>query len=317
VQKIVLVTGGAGFIGSHLTDKLSEGGYEVIVIDDFSGGTKKNLKSDPEIIRTAAGDPMVAEKLTGLEGGKISAAFHLATNTNIDSSLEKTTQQSAAEISNTLNFVQLCVTFGITRFVFASATHVYGPSISPLVTENDVGVPVNAYGTAKLACEHFLHNIELMSGGDIVTRSFFPISLRFANVYGPRQNATGEAGAIADICRSMVEGKPPVLYGNGKQAGDFIYIADAVSALVAAMNNRITGTCNISSASAVQSAAIYKSLKRTSKCELHPQYLPFPDVRQADGRYDNSKAAKILSWAPTINLKLGLASTFAWFEKSN
>lgn len=232
----VLVTGGAGFIGSHLVDALLARGHDVTVVDDLSTGRRSNIHSDARFVEGDLRDPKVGEALAN-EGFDLLS--HQAAQMNVRHSVSDPAWDADVNIVGGLRFVEALVRGGLRNIVFASSGGaVYGEPVSVPQKEDDPAAPVSPYGCAKLAFEHYLHYYA--SVHDVRT-----VALRYANVYGPRQNEHGEAGVVAIWAKRLLQNETIFVNGSGCQTRDFIYVDDVVAANVAAIESSRSGIFNV------------------------------------------------------------------------
>ena len=220
----IIVTGGAGFIGSHLTDKLIEKGERVVVIDNLSTGSRENLNPKAVFYKANIED---AEISNIFEKENPSAVFHFAAQINLRSSIDDPIRDAKTNILGSLNVLENCSKYGVKKVVFSSTGGaMYGAAKIP-TAETALANPSSPYGIAKLSVEYYLQYY-------LKSLKLPFVVLRFANVYGPRQNHKGEAGVVAIFCNAMINGKQPIIFGSGKQTRDFVYVGDAVESAVLA-----------------------------------------------------------------------------------
>lgn len=309
----VLVTGGAGFIGSNLVHALVSGGHEVGVIDDLSTGHADNLHPYAWF-RTL--DILDSEMPAAVMEFAPEVVVHLAAQASVSESLRDPERDWAVNAEGTAAVARAARAAGAKRMISASSAAVYGepdPTMLPLA-ESAPKAPANPYGESKLAAEGMLAEALADSGVDHAC-------FRFSNVYGPRQDAAGEGGVVALFCAHMHAQRPPVVYGTGMQTRDFIYVGDVVGAIVSALvaegplahEGPDGASYNISTGSEVTVQQLLMTLRQTS------QYLGGTDQRPArEGDVDRSslcptKAAKAFGWRAHQTLELGLAITWQWF----
>jgi len=290
VQKRTIVSGGCGFIGSHLTDRLIELGHEVTVIDDLSTGKKENLNPKVNFLQW----DISTMKEDWLGKGSIDYIFHLAALPSVPFSIEHPTKTHRVNINGTYNILKIAKDIGIKKVIFASSSSVYGDQELPY-RETAIPHPISPYAFHKLVGEGYMRLFNEVYG-------LPTISLRFFNVYGKRADPDSEYSlVIAKFLKLKKEGKPLTIYGNGEQARDFTYVDDVVNACILAMEkpveNEIINVCNGESVSINKLADLIGGEK---------QYLPERkgDVKNTLG--DNKKARNLLDWKPKISLEEGL-----------
>ena len=300
-----LVTGGAGFIGSHLVDRLIKGGHKVVVVDNLSTGKKENLDQKVKFYKIDICNPKISQIF---KKERPEVVFHYAAQIDVRKSVENPIEDAQVNILGSLNLLENCKKYKVKKIIFASTGGaIYGDADIVPTPEDYLEFPLSPYGIAKLTVEKYLNYYYQVFGLPY-------ISLRLANVYGPRQNSKGEAGVIAIFCDKMLLGKQPVINGSGLQTRDFIYVDDVVEANILAMKSRKTGIFNIGTAEETNINTIFRKLKELtgSKCkEIHGQEKLGEQERSC---LDYSKAKKELGWKPQYNLEKGLEQTVKWFR---
>lgn len=306
--KKILVTGGAGFIGSHVVDKLLEKGNKVVVIDNLSTGLKGNLNPQAKLYRIDIGSPGVSRIF---EKEKPDVVFHFAAQINVRKSLEDPKEDAKTNILGSLNILDNCRGYKVKKIIFSSTGGaMYGDADIIPTPETYLEKPASPYGIAKLTVEKYLYYYERAFGIPFAV-------LRFANVYGPRQNSRGEAGVIAIFCDKMLSDNKPVIYDSGKQTRDFIFIDDIVRANLMAFEKNKTGIFNIGTGEETDINTIFKKLKKlnNSNCrEIHEVSKLTEPKRSC---LDSCKARKELGWQPEYSLDKGLEETVKWFKKNS
>ena len=307
VQKI-LITGGAGFIGSHLADKLIEKGYEVIIIDNLSTGSKSNLNKKAKFYEADICDKKVSDIFLK---EKPEIVFHFAAQIDVRKSVESPLEDAKTNILGGLNVLENCKKFNIKKVIFSSTGGaIYGDANTVPTPESYVEYPLSPYGIAKLATEKYLNYYH-----KVFSLPF--IALRFANVYGPRQNSKGEAGVVAIFCDKIFGGHQPVINGLGLQTRDFVFVSDVASAAVLAMETETTGIFNIGTGKETNINDIFSIIKRESNCKFEKVYGPAQKGEQQRSCLDYSKAKTGLGWTPKYDLEKGLRETVSWFKNEN
>ena len=316
----VLVTGGAGFIGSNLCAVLLDAGHEVGVIDDLSTGKAANLDERawfrPLDILDLSLESVVAE--FGPE-----VIVHLAAQPSVAASLKDPSRDWAVNAEGTAAVGRAALAAGARRMISASSAAVYGEPVSVPLRESSPKSPVNPYGRSKLAAEGML--ADTLSESDTDFASF-----RFSNVYGPRQDALGEGGVVALFCHAVASGAAPEIFGTGEQTRDFVFVGDIVSAIVAAIDSD-TRLASALPADSVAAAAAYNVSTgiETTVNDLAAALIDVSGTRSEfvrqparDGDVDRSaldpsKIADVLEWRADTPLRDGLAETWEWFSASN
>ena len=304
----VLVTGGAGFIGSHVADAYLQAGHTVGVVDDLSTGAKENL--DPRV-RFWQADIRRAELGGILAEFRPEVVSHHAAQMSVSASVRDPRGDADINILGTLNLLEAAVRHGVRRVVFASTGGaMYGEQPVLPTPETIFPEPVSPYGVAKLAVERYLHAFRVMHGLPAV-------ALRYANVYGPRQNPHGEAGVVAIFCKAILEGRPLTINGGGDQTRDYIYVGDVVRANLLATQATVgpgVSILNIGTGRETSVNELVRSLGDIAGGELPRRHAPPRPGEQQRSALDAALAKRILGWEPTTNLGTGLAQTFRWFD---
>lgn len=307
-----LVTGGAGFIGSHVCDRLAAGGWDVEVIDDFSTGKRENLAASVRLHELDIRSPEAANVVAS---GSFDTVVHLAAQMDVRRSVADPLHDSDVNIRGTINLVEaLRRSRSRTRIVFSSTGGVlYGDHTTPPNHETTRKEPDSPYAIAKLAVEHYLAYYCRIHGMDAV-------SLRFGNVYGPRQDPHGEAGVVAIFCGRILEDRPLTIFGDGTQTRDYVYIRDVVDAVALAIDAPLadpTGidarAFNIGTGVGTSVLELAASLRRVSRAEAPIEFAPSRRGEQQASFVVIDKACSKLGWSPRVGLDDGLAETFAWF----
>lgn len=299
------VTGGAGFIGSNLVEALA-GENEVIVIDDLSAGKSLNLKGiDARLIRGSITDLELLKK--AFNG--VDCVFHLAAIASVQKSVEDPVRTNEVNIDGTLNVLVAARDAGVRRVVFASSSAVYGDSPEQPKREDMIPNPKSPYAVTKLTGEHYARVFQELYGLEAVV-------LRFFNVFGPKQDPSSEySGVISRFISAVLKGEPPVIYGDGAQTRDFVYVADVVRACILASRSRATGVFNIASGKSTSLNQLATMIGEAAGRDVVPGYA---EPRQGDIKHslaDVSKAGEI-GYRPELMVDEGLRRTVEWFSGS-
>lgn len=294
-----LVTGGAGFIGSHITDLLVERGHSVLVIDDLSRGKQAHVNPQARFIELDLRDPELPKVL--LEQ-RTDYVFHTAAQVSVQTSLRQPLHDASVNIVGTLNLLEACRLAGVRKIIYSSTAAVYGePRYLPMDEEHPLN-PCSAYGVSKMVPEKYLPIYRELYGLDYTV-------LRYANVYGPRQDAAGEGGVAVIFCRQLLQGETPVIFGDGEQTRDFVYVCDAAAANLAAMEKGAGQIYNISTGKAISIKTLLQAVADIVGKETRPQYLPAKAGDILHSCLSSTKAAQDLGWQPTTSLREGLLMT--------
>jgi UDP-glucose 4-epimerase len=294
----VLVTGGAGFIGSHVITKLLNEGHEVIVLDNVSTGSLDNMSGK---VRTVIADVCDDNLEQQFQDKKIDAIIHLAAQVSVPKSINDPITDMQTNIEGTINMLQLAKKLQVESFVFSSTAAVYGNQSVLPIGENALVFPENPYGLSKLSCELYIKQLCKRYG---IKYSI----LRYSNVYGPKQSEMGEGGVIKIFCESLLSNKSPIIYGNGEQTRDFIYVEDVATATVLALqaNNK---TMNVSSMIETSVNDVFQLAKNACNSHLPPHFAPARIGDIENSCLNNERIKKQLKWTPQFSMKQGMTKT--------
>jgi UDP-glucose 4-epimerase len=305
----VLVTGGAGFIGSHIADAYLAAGHTVGVVDNLSTGSAENL--DPRIqlwqtdIRDTAIDSILAEFRPDI-------VSHHAAQISVSVSARDPRGDAEINILGALNLLEAAVRHQVQRVLFASTGGaMYGEQEALPTGESVFPEPVSPYGVAKHSVERYLHAFQHMHG----LRS---VVLRYANVYGPRQNPHGEAGVVAIFCRGILDGKTLTVYGDGGQTRDYVYVGDVVRANLLATTAPLEGKVpimNVGTGAETSVTDLVRLLGEAAGSPLRVEHAPPRSGEQRRSALDAALAARVLGWRPMTDVRAGLSQTLAWFRQ--
>jgi len=301
----VLVTGGAGFVGSHLVDALVEAGHDTVVVDNLASSDAENVNSHAAFHQIDVRAPELRDILTR---ERPEVVFHHAAQTTVKGSTSNPRYDADVNVMGLLNLVEGCIAAGTRKVVFASSGGtVYGDAANLPVRETEPLSPLSPYGITKTASEHYLRYFG--SSG----RLSFTI-LRYSNIYGPRDHASSEHVITVFIDR-LLQGATPTIHWDGEQAKDYLYVGDCVAANLAALTAGDNEAYNIGSGRPISVNEIYGHVARTMGSDLDPEYGP---KREGDVRtfyLDVSKAQAELGWAPKVGFEEGLRRTVESYTK--
>ena len=312
----ILVTGGAGFIGSHVADRFLSEGHDVSVIDDLSNGRRENLPKGTAFHEL---DIRSSDAATLVREGGFDVIAHLAAQMDVRKSVDDPAHDAQVNILGTLNLLDAIRAAGrisTTRFVFASTGGaIYGDAATPPNVEDTPKEPDSPYAIAKHAVEQYLSYYARIHG-------LRAVSMRFANVYGPRQDPHGEAGVVAIFCGRLLAGTPFTVFGDGSQTRDYVYVGDVAASVVrgaefkpaksAGMNAR---AFNIGTGIPTSVVDLASALMRAAGRTVPMEFAPPRPGEQQRSFLTIDKAAADLGWRPSVSLLQGLAETYAWFEQ--
>lgn len=312
----ILVTGGAGFIGSHLVNKLIDKGYEVTVLDNLDSGHLQNFThhQGKENFHFKKGD-IRNYNLVRTTMKDIDAVFHEAAIASVILSVKNPLLVNDVNVTGTLNLLKSASDIGINRFIYASSASVYGQSSSALKREDMIPNPTSPYGISKLAAEYYVRLWHELYGLETV-------SLRYFNVYGPRQRFDihcAYGGAITIFTNRLLKDMPPIIYGDGKQTRDFVYIDDVIRASILALESEEAAgdVFNIATGNNISVNEVAETLKDIlNKKELKNIY---DDPQPADIRHsyaDIDKAKRLLGYNPHFDIEQGLTKLIKWYTNT-
>ena len=303
----VLVTGGAGFIGSHVAEEFINSGYEVLVIDDLSSGKRENVPSQAKFIQM----DICSEELEDVfEDFKPRFVAHLAAQIDVRKSVSNPIFDAKVNILGGINILQQSVKYGVNKFVFASTGGaIYGEAEVMPVPETYPPKPLSPYGTSKLAFEHYIGLYQRLYGLRYMI-------LRLPNVYGPRQSPEGEAGVCSILSGLMLKGKKPVLYGFGEPMRDYVYVKDIARAFLLAVEKGENETVNLGSAIGTRVREIFDIIAEIIGYRDEPELAPLRPGEVHSIYISGEKAKQILGWQPQVPLKEGLRYTVEYVKST-
>jgi UDP-glucose 4-epimerase len=306
VLRRVLVTGGAGFIGSHVADRLIGEGYEVSVVDDLSAGKWENVNPLTRFHQVDIGSTELARVF---DAEQPEVVVHLAAQASVTVSVADPLRDAATNILGSLNLLVNCVRTGARKVVYVSTGGaLYGePEYLPCDEEHPIH-PLSPYGVSKHTVEHYLFVYQQVHGLSYTV-------LRLANVYGPRQDPFGEAGVVAIFTQRMLDGEQAVIYGNGEQERDFVYVEDCARAAALAISRGDGQAYNIGCGEGITINWLFAMMKSITGYTLPAQYDP-PRAGDIFRSYlDAAKAKRELEWTPDVCLDEGLRRTVEYFRQ--
>jgi UDP-glucose 4-epimerase len=305
----ILVTGGAGFIGSHVVDAFVAAGHEVTVADNLSTGSRQWLNPEAsfhavDLRSTRLGNVFAAVRPE--------AVAHLAAQAAVGRSVLDPAFDASVNIAGGLNLLDCCRRFGVRRLIYSSSGGAgYGDTDVMPTPETHASRPASPYGITKVAIEQYVESLGTiwdMRG----------ISLRYANIYGPRQNPQGEAGVVAIFCHRLLGGQPLVINGDGGQTRDFVHVEDVARAnLLALEHPEISGAINIGTGVETSVLEIADALRAAAGDAQAPVHGPARSGEQRRSCLDPALAERALGWRPRVRLREGLRATYEFFKKES
>ncbi len=305
-QKKVLVTGGAGFIGSHVVDLLVDSGWDVAIADDLSSGRRQNLNPAARLYAVDIRRP----ELRGVfEAERPHYVDHHAAQVDVRLSVRDPLLDADINIMGSLNLLELCREFGVEKVVYSSTGGaVYGePEYLPCDEDHPIR-PLSQYGASKYVVEHYLRMYRDLYGLDYLI-------LRYPNVYGPRQDPHGEAGVVAIFTGQMLQGNEAVINGDGEQTRDFVFVKDCARANLLALESEATGIYNLASGAGTTINELAAMLQEVTGCAVDPTHGPGKIGETRRIYLDAGKAKAVLGWVPTVPLLAGLEETVSYFRE--
>ena len=302
----VLVTGGAGFIGSCLVDRLVKEGHDTVVIDDLSTGFVAQVHPQAAFYQTDVRDGQALNKILSHEKPRV--VLHHAAQVSVRNSVADPVGDATVNVIGLLHLLEACVPHGVERIVFASSGGaIYGDQETFPADETHSLRPTSPYGVAKLACEHYLRCFRTTHGLPYT-------ALRYANVYGPRQSTGSESGVIALFADQLLRGVPVRINGDGCQTRDFVYVDDVVEANILAMQSNGQGAFNVGTGVETSINDIFDHLRRFTRSPAHPEHGPVKAGEQHRSVLNSDRIARQLNWRPRTALADGLARTVGYFR---
>lgn len=300
----ITVTGGAGFIGSHLVDRLIEDGHTVQVIDNLYTGNKEFVHSKAQFVELDIRDPKLYSVLEEFRPDYI---FHEAAQTEVSTSMSDPMLDCDINLMGLINLLNAVVKLDVKKFLMPSSAAVYGNLDTLPLNEEMIGNPSSFYGLTKLTTEHYLRIYHEAFGLPY-------ICYRYSNVFGPRQGNGGEGGVISIFAKAIVQGSPIIIYGDGKQTRDFIYVDDVVEANILGMQHQVTGIYNVSTGISSSVNLLVDEFRNISGKDIEVVYDKprLGDIR--DSVLATDKSEKELLFTAKYNLHDGLIKTYEYFK---
>jgi len=304
----ILVTGGAGFIASHITDALVNEGHQVVVLDDLSSGFEKNVNPKAKLVVGDICDKELVEKLFSEE--KFDLVNHHAAQMDVRRSVKDPAFDANTNIIGTINLLQNAIKYKVKKFMFASTGGaVYGEQTYFPADENHPTQPRSPYGISKLAVEKYLYFYNAEYGLNYTI-------LRYANIYGPRQNPFGEAGVVAIFSTKLLKGEQPIINGSGEQTRDYVFVGDVVKANLLTLNDTANDIYNVGTGIETNVNQLFHKLNSIIKANKEEKHGPAAPGEQMRSVITSEKLFKKFGWKPSTTLDEGLKLTVDFFRNN-
>jgi UDP-glucose 4-epimerase len=302
----VVVTGGAGFVGSHVAELLRDRGYDVTVVDDLSSGKRENVPDGCRLVELDITDA------SGVNEAVDGAAFvcHLAAQASVTVSVKEPDRDLAINVAGTLNVCAAAAAAGAPVVFASTGGALYGDDASIPTPEGSPTEPLAPYGASKLAGEAYVGTWSRLHGvGNVV--------LRLGNVYGPRHSFDGEGGVVAIFSHCLLHEQAPTVYGDGTQTRDYVYVGDVARAFLLAGESGRPGTYNVGTGTETSVLELLDSLERAAGAAAERKFEPLRTGELRASALDSSRIRDALGWEPEVALDDGLARTFAWYRETD
>lgn len=307
----ILITGGAGFIGSHIQDKLIELDHEVAILDSLRSGKKENLHPKSTFFEVDMREPQ--KVLDTFEKFKPEAIYHLAAQNEVPFSMEHPREDLQTNIEGMFNILEAGVKTGVQKVIYSNTGGAYYGEVPdtdlPISEDHPVSKPTSFYGVSKAAAEQYLKLFSVVHGIKY-------ISLRYSNVYGPRQAGNKEAGIIAIFTSKLLEGITPTINGDGSHTRDYVYVGDVVAANIAALNHSENDYFNIATGVETSNNKIYETLCKHLNITTPANYGPARPGDVLRNSLSVEKAKQKLNWTPQIDIETGIQKTVEYYKQA-
>ncbi|MEK6855032.1 MAG: NAD-dependent epimerase/dehydratase family protein [Nanoarchaeota archaeon] len=300
----ILVTGGAGFIGSHVAELLIENGHDVVVIDNLSSGVKNSIDSRAKFYEVDLADNSRVQYIFDKE--RFDVVYHLAAQIDVRKSVDNPVEDARVNVLASLNLLELSVKHGIKHFIFSSTGGaIYGDNVAIPTNEESLEKPLSPYGCAKLSIEKYLNYYNAVYGLKYT-------ALRYSNVYGPRQNPHGEAGVIAIFFNKMLRNESPIIFG-GFQTRDFVFVEDVARANLLVLSDTKSEVYNVGAGFETSISGLFEKMNSFFGGKFISEYREKKKGEQERSCLNYDKIKKNLEWKPEIMIDEGLKKTHDWF----
>ena len=302
----ILVTGGAGFVGSHVVDLFIGAGHSVAIVDNLATGDPTWVSPTARLYPVDLRSARLAEVF---DTERPEVVAHLAAQASVSRSVTDPMFDASVNVLGGLNLLDCCRRFGVRRVIYSSSGGAgYGDTDVLPTSEDHPTLPMSPYGITKVAMEHYVSAWSAIFG-------ISGIALRYANVYGPRQNPQGEAGVVAIFCHRLLTGQTPVINGDGEQTRDYVYVEDVAAANLRALERpEASASVNIGTGVETSVNALYEWIREASGLRVEARHGPARPGEQRRSCLSPALAKRVLDWAPTVTLADGLKRTFDFFQ---
>ena len=302
-----LVTGGAGFIASHICDQLINFGHEVCIIDSMIHGSESNVNNSKELYKMDIRDP---EIINVFKDFKPEIVFHYAAQISVPNSIINPIEDASVNILGTLNVLEASRRTGVKKIIYPASAAIFGePEYLPIDEEHPLNM-LSGYGASKHTVEHYLKIYKSLCNIDYIV-------LRYSNVYGPRQDSSGEGGVISIFTEKIINNEQPYIYGDGEQIRDFVYVKDVARANMVAIRSNNCGIYNVCSGNKTTVNELLNNINRVAGKNIIPVYAAQREGDIKNSYMTYSKIKNELGWEPEYDILQGLTETFKFFRNNN
>jgi UDP-glucose 4-epimerase len=302
----ILVTGGAGFIASHVSDRLLALGHQVVIVDNLATGKRENLPPSATFYETDIRDQDLHSLFAK---ARPEVVIHHAAHIDVTRSVREPTYDASINILGSLNLLECCREYGVRKIIYAgTGGALFGePSYLPVDEDHPID-PISPYGVSKHTVEHYLFAYSANHGIDYIV-------LRYPNVYGPRQDPHGEAGVVAIFALQLLTGRQPVIFGDGTKTRDYCYVADIAEANVIALNSAATGVYNLGRGIEVSDLQVFETVRAAVGSDTEPVFAAVRPGEVEHIALDSSKAGRELGWTWKVGLNEGVAEAVDFYRR--
>jgi UDP-glucose 4-epimerase len=298
-----IVTGGAGFIGSHVAEGLAASGGDTLVLDDLSTGKPENVPEGVELRELDIRSPELSRVFADF---RPEAVFHLAAQASVTASVRDPAHDLDVNVRGTINVLEAARSVGAPTIFASTGGALYGDDVPLPTPEDTTAQPGSPYGASKLAGEGYITTWSRL-------HELPNVVLRLGNVYGPRQEPHGEAGVVAIFSSCLLEDRTPTVFGGGAPTRDYVYVGDVADAFLLVAESGRPGTYNVGTGVATSVTRLLEVLQRIAGTNVEPEQAPLRPGELRASALDSSRIRDALRWAPQVELEEGLRTTFGWF----